>query len=213
MSWFVINAKVKQTWKCFIRRQHDKLCHEINVDVTFSLSAAELSWVILRYIVLQTKSEWTDVLLEDFRVKETEAHNLCLHQPSLFKRTDRTFSFTSSISCSDGLICFIPILSAHHLLLCFIPHVCQAGFSGQHESFSAQRGMTRSLNRAETGHLPAVGGHVRDLSIENGRTDRLNRLNSETHALMAQRQTDPYHPRVTDIPANPPPPRVGYLFA
>ena len=112
---------------------------------------------------------------------------------------DRSFSFTSPISCSDGLVCCIPILSARCPLSCFILHVCQAGFSTQQDSLSTwkpRRGV--SIEQRQDTCRGGVGWGGGRHVCENSRSDRLNRLDSEAQLSPARdRLTLP--PRVTHI--------------
>lgn len=89
-----------------------------------------------------------------------------------------TFSFTAPVSCSDGLVCCIPILS-----LLIGPSRLPTGFSRRRGSSSSRR--QRRLLWMERDGTPAGSGRAwksprAPRSSENRRSGRLKGLNGET---------------------------------
>lgn len=91
-----------------------------------------------------------------FKIKEVDA--ACSHQPSLFNVTNE-FQLTTPITCSDGHVSFLRAVFSPVLSLMSARQTAWVPFRLE--------GKMLSFNRAETGHLLAVGGHVEALSTEN----------------------------------------------
>lgn len=117
-----------------------------------------------------------------------ETTALCSHLLSLFNTTELSTgqdfqvdptqlaalmdSFATSQSCKTRC----PLSG-------FIPHVCQAGFSGQHGSLSTwkeRRGVSTEQRQATCRRWVGTWEPSPLRSSENRRIDRLKRLNSET---------------------------------